>query len=149
MCRRWRILAFAGLLALFTPALDARAQAVSCTGVPAWVATTLYPVGARVTFQGGLYQALVQQANVPPSFCPACGWWQLIGTCGGGGGDTTAPSVPAGLSSPSKTSTSVSLSWNASTDNAGGSGVAGYDVFQGSSIVGSPTGADFKALGVA
>ena len=147
MCRQWRILAFAGLLTILTPALDARAQAVSCTGVPAWVATTLYSVGARVTFQGGLYQALVQQANVPPNFCPACGWWQLVGTCGAS--DATAPSVPAGLSSPSRTSTSVSLSWNASTDNPGGSGVAGYDVFQNGTIVGAPAGTSFTATGLA
>ncbi|MEO8261811.1 MAG: hypothetical protein ABI566_04510, partial [Pseudolysinimonas sp.] len=33
--------------------------------------------------------------------------------------DTTAPSVPTGLNSPSKTSTSVSLAWTASTDNVG------------------------------
>ncbi|WP_229684994.1 glycosyl hydrolase, partial [Deinococcus roseus] len=35
------------------------------------------------------------------------------------GTDTQAPSVPAGLTSPSKTSTSVNLSWTASTDNCG------------------------------
>src|SRR5436190_4637749 len=148
MRRQWRILAFAGLLALLTPALDARAQAVSCAGVSEWVATTLYPVGARVTFQGGLYQALVQQVNVPPNYCPSCGWWQFVGNCGAAG-DTTAPSVPAGLSAPSKTSASVSLSWNASTDNAGGSGVAGYDVFQNGTSVGSPTGTSFTATGLA
>jgi endoglucanase Acf2/uncharacterized protein YjdB len=43
-----------------------------------------------------------------------------------GGGDTTAPTVPANLTSPSKTTTSVSLSWSASTDNVG---VTGYEVF--------------------
>ena len=47
-----------------------------------------------------------------------------------GGGDTTAPSVPTGLNSPTQTTTSVSLAWNASTDNAGGTGVAGYDVYR-------------------
>ena len=147
MCRQRRILVLAGLLTLLAPALSARAQAVSCTGVAQWVATTLYPVGARVTFQGGLYQALVQQANVPPNFCPSCGWWQFVGTCGAG--DTTAPSVPSGLSSPSKTSTSVSLSWNASTDNPGGSGIAGYDVLQSGAIVGSPTTTSFTVTGLA
>ncbi|GKU78317.1 fibronectin type III domain-containing protein [Paenibacillus sp. L3-i20] len=48
---------------------------------------------------------------------------------GSGGGDTTAPTVPANLQSTSKTSTSVSLSWNASTDDRG---VSGYSVTYGS-----------------
>jgi endoglucanase Acf2/uncharacterized protein YjdB len=44
-----------------------------------------------------------------------------------GGGDTTPPSVPANLTSPSKTTNSVNLTWTASTDNSGT--VAGYEVF--------------------
>jgi hypothetical protein len=43
--------------------------------------------------------------------------------------DTTAPSVPANLAVTGTTSSSVSLSWSASTDNVG---VTGYEVFQGS-----------------
>ncbi len=62
--------------------------------------------------------------------------------------DTTAPSVPAGLSSPSQTSSSISLSWSASTDNAGGSGVAGYDVYRNGTMVGSPAGTSFTDSGL-
>jgi uncharacterized protein YjdB len=40
--------------------------------------------------------------------------------------DTQAPTTPTNLASPSKTSTSVNLSWTASIDNVG---VTGYDVF--------------------
>ncbi|WP_274536107.1 cellulase family glycosylhydrolase [Streptomyces sp. CB03234] len=52
---------------------------------------------------------------------------------GDGGGDpdpvdTTAPTAPAGLTSTAKTSTSVSLSWTAATDNVR---VTGYDVYRG------------------
>ncbi|MBV2355366.1 carbohydrate binding domain-containing protein [Streptomyces sp. J2-1] len=47
---------------------------------------------------------------------------------GGGGGDTQAPSAPSGLTSTAKTANSVSLKWNASTDNVG---VTGYDVYSG------------------
>ncbi|MGM9383265.1 carbohydrate binding domain-containing protein [Streptomyces antibioticus] len=47
----------------------------------------------------------------------------------GGGTDTQAPSTPTGLTSTGKTSSSVSLSWNAATDNVG---VTGYDVYNGS-----------------
>lgn len=46
-------------------------------------------------------------------------------------GDTTAPTAPTNLTSPSKTSSSVSLSWNASSDNVG---VTGYNVYIGTNI---------------
>ncbi|OAB25537.1 chitin-binding protein [Paenibacillus macquariensis subsp. defensor] len=46
--------------------------------------------------------------------------------------DTQAPSAPSSLSSTGQTSTSVSLAWNASTDNVG---VTGYQVFNGTSLV--------------
>ncbi|WP_321166281.1 glycosyl hydrolase family 18 protein [Luteimonas huabeiensis] len=61
-------------------------------------------------------------------------------TVGGNGGpDTTPPSVPTGLQATQRTAASITLSWSASTDNAGGSGVAGYDVYRNGQIVGSPT----------
>ncbi|MET9102454.1 carbohydrate binding domain-containing protein [Streptomyces antibioticus] len=47
----------------------------------------------------------------------------------GGGTDAQAPTTPTGLTSTGKTSSSVSLSWNAATDNVG---VTGYDVYNGS-----------------
>lgn len=64
-------------------------------------------------------------------------------------GDTTAPSVPAGLASPSQTASSVSLTWSASTDNGGGSGVAGYDVYRNGSLVGSPAATSYTDSGLA
>ncbi|MFF5026441.1 carbohydrate binding domain-containing protein [Streptomyces collinus] len=51
---------------------------------------------------------------------------------GGGGGDTQAPTAPGGLTSTGKTSSSVSLQWNASSDNVG---VTAYDVYSGSNQV--------------
>lgn len=62
--------------------------------------------------------------------------------------DTTAPSVPTGLSAPSVTSSSVTLTWTASTDNAGGSGIAGYDVYRNGSLVGSPTSVGYTDSGL-
>lgn len=62
--------------------------------------------------------------------------------------DTVAPSVPAGLTVGAVTSSSVALSWTASTDNAGGSGVAGYDVYRGTTLIGSPTTTSFTATGL-
>ncbi|UNP30690.1 glycosyl hydrolase family 18 protein [Lysobacter gummosus] len=69
-------------------------------------------------------------------------------TVSGASPDTTPPSVPGGLASPSQTSNSVSLSWNASTDNSGGSGVAGYDVYRSGSLIGSPTTTSYTASGL-
>ncbi|MGQ4364604.1 fibronectin type III domain-containing protein [Streptomyces sp. SAS_272] len=53
----------------------------------------------------------------------------LDGPGGGGGTDTQAPTAPGGLTSTGRTSSSVSLSWNAATDNVG---VTSYDVYRGS-----------------
>jgi chitodextrinase len=57
---------------------------------------------------------------------------------GSGGSDTEAPTAPANLTSPSKTDTTVDLAWDASTDDIG---VTGYDVYRGSTLAGSTTGA--------
>lgn len=61
----------------------------------------------------------------------------LDGPGGGGGQDTQAPSAPTGLTSTGKTSSSVSLSWGASSDNTG---VTAYDVYSGPSRVLSVSG---------
>jgi hypothetical protein len=47
----------------------------------------------------------------------------------GGGGDVTPPSVPGTLSY-TVSGTTITLSWGASTDNAAGTGVAGYDIYR-------------------
>ncbi|MFL4910754.1 cysteine/serine endopeptidase inhibitor [Streptomyces sp. MMS24-I2-30] len=88
--------------------------------------------------------------------------WKIVDTNGGnngggnngggnngggnnGGGDTQAPSAPANLRSPGQTPTSVSLAWDASSDNVG---VTGYEVYaDGSEIpVGTNTGATIADL---
>ncbi|MFB8758226.1 carbohydrate binding domain-containing protein [Streptomyces nigra] len=61
----------------------------------------------------------------------------LDGPGGGGGSDGQAPSAPGNLRSTGTSSTSVSLAWNASTDNVG---VTGYDVFRGTTQVLSVSG---------
>jgi chitinase len=63
--------------------------------------------------------------------------------------DTTPPSVPTGLATGSPTNTTIRLTWNASTDNPGGSGVAGYDVYRNGGIVGSPNGTTYTDSGLA
>ncbi len=64
---------------------------------------------------------------------------------GGGGTDTTGPSAPTGLAVSGTTSSSVSLKWTASTDNVG---VTGYDVYRGSTKVGSSTSTSYTDSGL-
>jgi poly(hydroxyalkanoate) depolymerase family esterase len=60
--------------------------------------------------------------------------------------DTQAPSTPMGLASPSKTSSSVSLGWSASTDNVA---VTGYDVYNGTALATSVAGTSATVTGLA
>ena len=62
--------------------------------------------------------------------------------------DTTAPSVPTGLQAGTLTANSATITWTASTDNTGGSGVAGYDIYRGTTKVGSSTTASFTETGL-
>lgn len=55
----------------------------------------------------------------------------------GGGGDTAAPTVPGNARSTGTAANSVSLAWDASTDNVG---VTGYDVYNGSTLATTVTG---------
>ncbi|MBB4125767.1 chitinase [Xanthomonas translucens] len=230
-------------LAGFAP--QARAQSVSCTGIAAWNAATIYQSGDKLTFQGKLYQATTQIWNAAPNYCTSCGWYQELGTCsatanqppsvaltapangasfasgasiavsanatdadgsiakveffrGGtslgsdssapyavtwsnaGAGsyqltavatdnqgatatsaarsitvtgtaptDTTPPGVPSGLASSTQTSSSVTLSWNAASDNPGGSGIAGYRVYRNGTLAASPTGTGYTDTALA
>jgi chitodextrinase len=63
----------------------------------------------------------------------------------GGPIDTTAPSVPTGLTVTGTTSNSASLSWTASTDNVG---VSNYQIFRNGAIVSSATGTTFTDTGL-
>jgi chitodextrinase len=60
--------------------------------------------------------------------------------------DTTPPSVPTGLTKTGATTTTVSLSWTASTDPD--SPVTGYKVYRGGTQVGTPTATSFTDTGV-
>lgn len=72
-------------------------------------------------------------------------------TCPSGGGttpalDTTPPSVPTGLRGTGQTTTSISIAWNASTDNAA---VAGYEVRRSGVLVGQVTSTSAQITGLA
>src|SRR5262245_453846 len=153
MSRHWRLWASLALVAFVAlTAVPAQAQ-VSCTGVAAWNATTIYNAGDKVTFQGHLFTSTITGANIPPTYCPACGGWVDNGACNGGGGGggggtcSTLPSVPTGLTSPSKSSSSVSLSWNASTPGA--NCTVQYSVFQNGTQVTTVAGTSVTINGLA
>ncbi len=61
------------------------------------------------------------------------------------GSDTQAPSAPSNVQASSITQTTATVSWNASTDNVG---VTGYEVFQGSSSLGTVTGTSANLTGL-
>lgn len=62
-----------------------------------------------------------------------------------GGADTQAPSVPTNLSSSNVTQTTLTLSWDASSDNVG---VTGYDVYNGASNLGTVTSTSANVTGL-
>jgi Zn-dependent metalloprotease len=64
---------------------------------------------------------------------------------GGAGPDTQAPTAPSSLAASNVTQTTLTLSWNASTDNVG---VTGYDVFEGSTNLGSVSGTSANITGL-
>lgn len=51
--------------------------------------------------------------------------------------DTVAPAIPTGLAVANTGTASITLQWQASIDNAGGSGIAGYDVYRNGALVGT------------
>ncbi|MFD2670873.1 carbohydrate binding domain-containing protein [Marinicrinis sediminis] len=59
--------------------------------------------------------------------------------------DTTPPTVPAGITSPSQTKSTITLNWTPSTDDVG---VAGYHIYRNGSQVGSSTTPSFTDSGL-
>ncbi len=64
---------------------------------------------------------------------------------GGSAPDTEAPSVPTGLAASNIADTTLTLTWNASTDNVG---VTGYEVFQDGSSIGTTAGTTYNVTGL-
>ncbi|MEU7013974.1 NPCBM/NEW2 domain-containing protein [Streptomyces sp. NPDC046385] len=71
----------------------------------------------------------------------------VTATAGTPTGDTIAPTAPTALAASGATSGSVDLAWTASDDNVG---VTGYQVYRGTTLVGTTTGAAtrFTATGL-
>ncbi|HEY7812784.1 MAG TPA: hypothetical protein VIC62_06065, partial [Nakamurella sp.] len=70
------------------------------------------------------------------TFSSATDWYAVVATFHTfGSGNTTPPTVPAGLTDPTDTASSVGLSWNASTDSTGT--LAGYTVYRNGTSIGT------------
>ncbi|MFC4586111.1 glycosyl hydrolase family 18 protein [Sphaerisporangium corydalis] len=130
----------------FGPGASATAAAPGrvAFAAPAWAANTAYTAGTVVSYNGVDYRCLQSHTSLtgwePPNV-PAL-WTPVTG----GGGDTTAPSTPGSLRSTATTSSSVSLAWNASTDNVA---VTGYNVYRGGNLVTTATGTTYTDGGLA
>lgn len=62
--------------------------------------------------------------------------------------DTTAPSIPTGVSGTAASPTRINLSWTASTDT-GGAGLAGYKIYRGGAQIGTSAATSYSDLTVA
>ena len=105
----------AGQLAKYQDVFPALWNHASVKGITLWG----YIVGE--TWRDGT--GLISSGGVER---PALTWMKGF-VSGTPGGDTQAPSTPAGLMSTASTSSSISLAWTASTDNVG---VTGYQVLR-------------------
>ncbi|WP_083629308.1 S8 family serine peptidase [Tenacibaculum agarivorans] len=68
-----------------------------------------------------------------------------VSTSGGSTPDTQAPTAPSNVQASSITQTTATVSWSASIDNVG---VTGYEVFQGSTSIGTVTGTSANLTGL-
>ncbi|MGW3244015.1 cellulose binding domain-containing protein [Streptomyces sp. NPDC001070] len=127
----------------------------SGTSVGSYWDALLTQSGSHYTFKNREYNG-----TLAPGATAAFGWvssgsgsptgCKLNGgscTGSGGGSDTTAPSVPGGVTVGSATSSSLTVRWTASTDDSGS--VAGYEVSRDGGTPVAVTGTSFTATGLA
>ncbi|MFI6924307.1 glycosyl hydrolase family 18 protein [Nonomuraea spiralis] len=138
----------AGMAALALPltaavAAPPIASASTVAFAAAWAPWTAYTAGTVVTYNGVDYVCLQAHTSQPGWEPPnVAALWKVSG---GGGGDTTAPSVPGNLRSTGVTNNSVALAWDASTDNVA---VTGYEIYRGGNLVTTVTGTTYSDTGL-
>jgi endonuclease I/chitodextrinase len=116
-------------------------------------ASTTTPVSGTITIPAtaslGLTTMRVSMKyNAIPTSCEAIPYGQvedytvnvIAGTA-----DTTAPSAPTALVASATTQTTTNLSWTAATDDVA---VTGYDVYQGTSVIGTVTTPAYTITGL-
>ena len=98
--------------------------------------TTVAPGSAAINFAGS--SAIVRSTDSTNVLVTKTGGTYTIA-------DTTAPTVPTGLTSPTQTVSSNTLNWTASTDNVG---VTGYKVYRNGTQVGTSASTSFTDTGL-
>ncbi|WP_438422332.1 PQQ-dependent sugar dehydrogenase [Aquimarina macrocephali] len=117
------------------------------TGEQVWTnaASQTTPVSGSFTVpatakDGNTRMRVSMKYNEIPTPCESFSYGEVedytVAIGGSGGADSQAPSAPAGLTASNVAQTTLTLSWNAATDNVG---VTGYDVYQGATNLGSVT----------
>ena len=142
---RLKMRALLGAFLLMCISIGAHAQTVSCAGVADWNASTIYNANDKLVFQGNLYSASIQIWGTPPTYCPSCNWYQLLGTCSTGGGtggsgptaQITAPAAGATFTAP------ANITITATTSDTSGT-VTKVDFFQGTTLIGTATSAPYS-----
>jgi bacillolysin len=86
-------------------------------------------------------------AGSPEEIATTNAWYAVgVGAAySGGSSDTTAPTAPTNLAASGTTSSSTNLSWTAATDNIG---VTGYNIYSGTTLLGTATGTNYTASGL-
>ncbi|MFJ4783799.1 cellulose binding domain-containing protein [Streptomyces sp. NPDC088794] len=125
----------------------------SGTTVGSYWDSLLTQSGSHYTFKNREYNG-----NLAPGASATFGWVSAGtgtptncklngGSCTGSSGtDTTAPSVPGGVTVGSATGSSLTVRWSASTDNSGS--VAGYEVSRDGGTPVAVTGTSYTATGL-
>lgn len=111
---------------------------------PAWQVNTKYAVGDYVTYNGNLYKCTYAHTAISgwePSGAPTL--WQLQAAPPL---DNIAPNAPTNLIVSTQTAATATLTWTAAVDNIG---VTGYDIYQGTNLIGSSTATTYTITGLA
>ncbi|SNT36744.1 Por secretion system C-terminal sorting domain-containing protein [Ekhidna lutea] len=127
----------------------------SDAGEQVWTqsATQTTPVSGSFTVpssavEGNTRMRVSMKYNAVPTACESFTYGEVEDytvNITGGGGDTEAPTAPTNLAASNVTETTLTLNWTASTDNVG---VTGYDVYQGSTNIGTVTNTTANVTGL-
>jgi chitodextrinase len=124
------------------------AMTLACTGWTTYTANLASATGLAATFNNG---SGTWDNNGGKNYALAAGIsavnaGAITTTNPCAGADTTAPTAPGGLAAANVTASSLTLSWTASTDNAG---VSGYKVLRNGAQVGTSAGNNYADTGLA
>ncbi|MBD8497029.1 glycoside hydrolase family 19 protein [Paenibacillus arenosi] len=133
-----------GTAAFAATAPLAQSASAQIANAPApWSATQAYTAGSRVSYNGQVFEAKWWTQGETPNASNQWGAWKVVS--GGGQNDTIAPTAPTNVASPSQSATSITLNWNASTDNVG---VTAYDIYRNNVKAGTATTTTFTDTGL-